>query len=126
MKIMLRYLLMLIIVLTTLSCRTKPTETDPPQDQCATPTFSPAGGGYVPNSLGYIQVNIFCSTPGTTIYYSANSGQAPNVRYSGSAPVYIKYKNASSPFALRAKATKSGYIDSPIATASYWNSSLDK
>ncbi len=73
----------------------------------STPTFNPSGGTYTTAQ----NIGISCSTSGATIYYSTD-GSTPSIRYTG--PV-----NISSTKTLKAKATKSGWTDSQIASAVY-------
>ncbi len=73
----------------------------------SSPTFSPQGGTYTSAQ----NVTISCSTSGATIYYSTD-GSTPSTRYTG--PV-----NIASTATLKAKATKSGWTDSQIASAVY-------
>lgn len=80
------------------------------QNQCDTPLFNPAGGTY-PNAQ---TVTISCATPGATIRYT-NNGSEPN----SSSPVYSGPITVSQNKTLKAKATKSGWTDSSVATAEY-------
>jgi sulfatase modifying factor 1 len=73
----------------------------------AAPTFNPPGGTYTSAQ----NVTISCATPGVTIYYSTD-GSTPSIRYT-------KPINISSTTTLKAKATKSGWTDSQIASAVY-------
>ncbi len=77
------------------------------QNQVAAPTFNPPGGTYTSAQ----NVTISCATPGVTIYYSTD-GSTPSIRYT-------KPINISSTTTLKAKATKSGWTDSQIASAVY-------
>ena len=77
----------------------------------ATPTFSPAGGTFT----GSVTVALSCATPGTTILYAmgVNSPGASNfLAYTG--PVTL-----TNSAMVTAKATRSGYLDSGTASASY-------
>jgi sulfatase modifying factor 1 len=80
---------------------------DPPPNTVAAPTFNPPGGTYTSAQ----NVTISCATPGVTIYYSTD-GSTPSIRYT-------KPINISSTTTLKAKATKSGWTDSQIASAVY-------
>src|ERR1035441_6422275 len=78
----------------------------------ATPTFSPGGGGYSTAQ----NVTISCSTPLAAIYYTTN-GATPttsdNFIASGDAVTL------SAIVTLKAKAFRSGYTDSAVASATY-------
>jgi hypothetical protein len=78
--------------------------------QVATPTFSPAGGTYTAAP----SVTISDSTPGATIYYTAN-GSAPTA---GSTP-YTGPIAVSTSETINAIAVASGYNNSTVATATY-------
>ncbi len=78
------------------------------QNQVATPTFNPPGGGAYTSAQN---VTISCATPGAMIYYSID-GSTPSIRYT-------KPVNIPSTATLKAKATKSGWTDSQIASAVY-------
>lgn len=76
----------------------------------STPTFNPPGGNYnVPK-----EVTITCETPDATIYYTLD-GSDP----SKSTTVYTTPILITEPHTLKAKATKSGWSDSAIASATY-------
>ena len=105
MRLALIFVVAVMLVLTAVSCGKKTTEPD--EETVATPTFSPPEGTYTSAQ----NVSISCATPGATIYYSID-GSAPSTRYTG--PVTI-----ASTATLKAKATKSGWTDSPIASATY-------
>lgn len=78
----------------------------------ATPAFSPAGGSYATPT----NITITCATDGAAIYYTTN-GSTPttldNYIYNGGS-VYL-----ASVVTLKAKAFKSGYNDSAVASATY-------
>ena len=105
MRLALIFVVAVMLVLTAVSCGKKTTEPD--EETVATPTFSPPEGTYTSAQ----NVSISCATPGATIYYSID-GSAPSTRYTG--PVTI-----ASTATLKAKATKSGWTDSQIASANY-------
>ena len=105
MRLALIFVVAVMLVLTAVSCGKKTTEPD--EETVATPTFSPPEGTYTSAQ----NVSISCATPGATVYYSID-GSAPSTRYTG--PVTI-----ASTATLKAKATKSGWTDSQIASANY-------
>ena len=74
------------------------------------PTFSPAAGTYSSSQ----SVSISDTTAGTTIYYTTD-GSTPTT----SSTVYSGPVTVSSSETLEAIATKTGYTDSPVATAAY-------
>lgn len=78
-----------------------------PIQTVATPTFNPAGGTYTTAQ----NVTISCTTPGATIFYSTD-GSTPSIQYTGAI-------NIASTKTLKAKAKKSGWNDSQIASATY-------
>ncbi|MDD2229289.1 MAG: chitobiase/beta-hexosaminidase C-terminal domain-containing protein [Candidatus Cloacimonetes bacterium] len=73
----------------------------------ATPTFSPPAATYTTAQ----SVTISCATSGATIFYSTD-GSSPSIQYTS--PVTI-----STTSTLKAKATKSGWNDSTIASGQY-------
>jgi hypothetical protein len=75
-----------------------------------TPTFSPSSGNYT----GSQQVTISCSTNGTTIRYTTN-GDEP----SSSSTKYSSSITISTATTIKAKAFKSGMLDSATASATY-------
>lgn len=82
-------------------------------NQVSTPLFSPAGGGYA----GAQSVTISSATPGATIRYTTD-GSTPN---SGS-PVYSSPITVPVPtvsMTIRAYATKAGFVDSAVGSATY-------
>jgi formylglycine-generating enzyme required for sulfatase activity len=91
----------------TPSATASATYTITPSGTVATPTFSPAGGTYTSAQ----NVTISCATSGATIFYSTN-GSTPSIPYNG--PI-----NIGSTTTLKAKATKTGWNDSSIASAIY-------
>lgn len=80
------------------------------QNQCATPLFNPPAGTYTNTQ----SVSISCATPNAIIKYTTN-GSDPN----SSSPVYSTPISVSQNTTLKAKATKSGWTDSSVATAEY-------
>jgi len=74
------------------------------------PVFDPPGGTYD----SAVEVVISTATTGATIRYTTN-GADPN----SSSPVYSSPITVSQNATLKAKATKSGWTDSSIATAEY-------
>jgi pimeloyl-ACP methyl ester carboxylesterase len=78
--------------------------------QVATPIFNTSPGTYVSS----VSVSISCPTAGANIRYTTN-GSVPT---SGSAP-YNGPLNLTSSTTLKAKAFKSGFTESPVATATY-------
>jgi len=74
------------------------------------PTFSPAAGTY----SGVQSVTISDTVTGTTIYYTTN-GTTPTT----SSPVYTGAVSVSSSETVEAIATKTGYTQSPTASAAY-------
>jgi hypothetical protein len=81
------------------------------------PTFSPAAGTYSSAQ----SVTISDATAGTTIYYTTN-GTAPTT----SSSVYSGPVMVSATGTLEAMAVKSGYTNSPVATAAYTISSTSQ
>ena len=80
------------------------------QPTVATPTFSPAGGIYYdPQS-----VTISCATEGSTICYTTD-GSEPN-EYSAQFSIPLTINQTTT---LKAKAFRSGYTASQVATATY-------
>jgi len=80
--------------------------------QVATPTFNPTQGTYTTAQ----NVQISCSTPSVSIYYTTNGStpsQTNGTLYNGSAI------NVSSTTTIKAKAYRSGYTESVMATAVY-------
>lgn len=78
--------------------------------QVAQPSFSPEGGDYT----GYQNVIISCSTDGTSIRYTTD-GSDPTT----ASPLYSGPVNINSDTTLKAKAFKSPWRPSDIATADY-------
>ena len=79
----------------------------------ATPQFSPAGGPYASDQ----SITISSFTPGATIYYTTN-GSTPTT----SSPVYstaISVPGPSTTETVQALATKSGWTNSAVASATY-------
>jgi hypothetical protein len=80
------------------------------ESQVATPTFSPAAGSYTSTQT----VTISTTSSGATIYYTTN-GSTPTT----SSAVYGGPVTVSASETLKAYVTKSGYLDSNVATAAY-------
>lgn len=74
----------------------------------AAPSFNPPGGGTYTTVQN---VTISCATEGATIFYSID-GSTPSIPYNG--PV-----NIAATATLKAKASKSGWTDSQITSATY-------
>ena len=84
----------------------------------ATPTFSPAAGGYI----GAQTVTI-TSEDSATIYYTLDGSEPTHFSLSGASPVTgISIPNDSS-LTIKAFASKAGQSDSPVATAVYHTAS---
>jgi len=105
-RFLLVVMLTAIVFLLFLSGCHKPTELE----QVSKPVFSPPGGTYD----SAVEVVISTATTGATIRYTTN-GADPN----SSSPVYSSPITVSQNATLKAKATKSGWTDSSIATAEY-------
>ncbi len=76
----------------------------------ATPTFSPGGGTYSSTQ----NVHIYCSTSGATIYYTTN-GSPPTT----SSTKYVNPITVSTSMTINAKAFKTGWTASNVASATY-------
>ncbi len=76
----------------------------------ATPSISPSGGNYSSPQ----PISLSCATSGATIRYSL-SGLAPTT----SSPVYIGPFTVNSSTTVKARAFKSGYNDSGVASATF-------
>ena len=74
------------------------------------PTFSPAAGAY----SGSQSVAVSDATAGTTIYYTTD-GTTPTI----ASTLYSSAITVGSSKTLQAIAVKTGYINSPVATAAY-------
>ena len=81
---------------------------EPPVPTVATPTFTPEGGTYFEEQ----SVSIACATDGATIHYSTVSENGPWTTYNGAITV-------DESMTIWAYATKEGYNDSPVASATY-------
>ena len=81
---------------------------EPPVPTVATPTFTPEGGTYFEEQ----SVSIACATDGATIHYSTVSESGPWTTYNGAITV-------DESMTIWAYATKEGYNDSPVASATY-------
>ena len=80
----------------------------PPTPTVATPTFTPEAGTYFEEQ----SVSIACATDGATIHYSMVSENGPWTTYNGAITV-------DESMTIWAYATKEGYNDSPVASATY-------
>ena len=80
----------------------------PPTPTVATPTFTPEAGTYFEEQ----SVSIACATDGATIHYSTVSENGPWTTYNGAITV-------DESMTIWAYATKEGYNDSPVASATY-------
>ena len=80
----------------------------PPTPTVATPTFNPEAGTYFEEQ----NVSIACATDGATIHYSTVSENGPWTTYNGAITV-------DESMTIWAYATKEGYNDSPVASATY-------
>ncbi|MDD5134686.1 MAG: FG-GAP-like repeat-containing protein [Phycisphaerae bacterium] len=75
-----------------------------------TPSISPNGGTFT----GLTQVSLSCSASGATIHYTMNSSTPTSSSTEYSLPFTV-----SSSCTIKAKAFKSGYTDSDVASASF-------
>ena len=80
----------------------------PPTPTVATPTFTPEAGTYFEEQ----SVSIACATDGATIHYSTVSENGPWTTHNGTITV-------DESMTIWAYATKEGYNDSPVASATY-------
>ena len=80
------------------------------QETVATPTFTPAGGTYFETQ----EVTINCATEGASIYYTTDGSEPTESSIQYSMPL-----NITTTTTLKAKAFKSGYTASQVATATY-------
>ena len=80
------------------------------QETVSTPTFSPAAGTYYEAQ----SVSIECATEGASIYYTLD-GSTPDEN----STLYASPISISETTTVKAIGVKSGYINSPVATASY-------
>ena len=80
------------------------------QQTVATPTISPNGGSYFEAQ----DVTLSCTTEGATIRYTLDETDPTETSDEYSAPI-----NVSTTTTVKAKAFKSGYTDSGIASATY-------
>ena len=85
------------------------------QQTVATPTFSPAGGTYYDTQ----SVSISCTTEGAAIHYTTN-GTEPTE----SSATYYNPLDINETTTVKAKAFKSGYTPSNVASATYTFPSL--
>ena len=79
-------------------------------EPCATPTFTPASGTYYETQ----NVTIACETEDATIYYTVDGSDPTESSNVYSEPILI-----SETTTVKAMATKEGYDNSSIATATY-------
>jgi len=86
------------------------TEGGTPQETVATPTFNPEAGTY----SEAISVTISCATEGATIYYTLD-GSDPMEE----GTVYTSAINITETTTVKAIATKEGYLNSGVASATY-------
>lgn len=85
--------------------------TDPLQPNVAAPAFNPLGGSY----SSARSVTITCPTPGATIHYTLDGTEPSEVTSpSYSAPVPVDHN-----LTLKAKAWKTGWVNSDTETESY-------
>ena len=80
------------------------------QETVATPTFTPAAGTYYEAQ----SVSIECATEGASIYYTLDGSTPDENSTLFTSPISI-----SETTTVKAIGVKSGYINSPVATASY-------
>lgn len=78
---------------------------------CATPTFSPAGGG---SFCGSEDVTLSCATDGATIRYTTNGNNPTESSTAYSSAIHITATTT-----IKAKAFKSGYTASDVTSATY-------
>lgn len=76
----------------------------------ATPTMSPPGGSFFSPQ----QVSLFCSTPGATIQYSIDGSNPDQNSMVYNNPIFIAYDTT-----IKARATKDGWLPSPIIQATF-------
>ncbi len=81
-----------------------------PSEQVATPTITPNGA----NFAGSVVVSLGCATPGAIIRYTTN-GSEPTV----SSTLYITPFTLTSTTTIKARAFKSGYFGSDVASATF-------
>lgn len=99
----------LLLVLLAFSCKKETTE---PEDQqtVATPTFNPVGGTYSTSQ----NVSISTTTPNATIRYTTNGSEPTSTSTIYSSPISVSQTTT-----IKAKAYRSGWINSSIASATY-------
>lgn len=103
----------LLLIIGIIACSKKTTEPNniiTIQDTVSTPVFSIEAGTYIDSVL----VSISCTTPGAVIKYTIN-GTIPDT----SSVTYITPILVDSTLTIKARAYKTGWIPSPIASASY-------
>lgn len=76
----------------------------------APPAFSPAAGSFV----GSVNITLSTATSGATIRYTTD-GSNPT----GSSPIYAGPLNLTSTTTVKARASKAGYTDSAVVSATY-------
>jgi glucosylceramidase len=84
----------------------------PPEQQAATPTFTPAGGTYTAAQ----SVTLSSTTAGASIYYTIDGTTPTNTStlYSAATPIQV-----SATTTINAIAAASGYLNSSVGTATY-------
>ena len=100
--------IMTLLLITLSSCNKKTTE--PNTQKVATPTFNVASGSYEDAQL----VSISCATSGATIRYTTDGNDPTSSSTAYSSPI-----NVSSSTTLKARAFKTDWIESSIASAAY-------
>ena len=81
-----------------------------PQETVATPTFNPEAGTY----SDAVSVTISCATEGATIYYTLDGSEPME-----DGTVYTSAINITETTTVKAIATKEGYLNSGVASATY-------
>ena len=81
-----------------------------PQETVATPTFNPETGTY----SEAVSVTISCATEGATIYYTLDGSEPME-----DGTVYTSAINITETTTVKAIATKEGYLNSGVASATY-------
>jgi len=78
----------------------------------ATPIIGPAGGTFNRE----IDVHLYCTTSGATIYYTTNGTTPTTSSAVYTSQIVLTGKGSKT---VKAMATKSGYVNSAVATANY-------